>query len=107
MKTLILVLSVIGLVLFGCSPAESQPDSGVASASVPRTVDAACGACIYGMDGVQECELAVEIDGKPYLVSGVDFDTHGSGLCSAKKTAVVKGEISGDKFVATEVKIKP
>ena len=32
-----------------------------------RTVEAGCATCIFNMEGVKGCKLAVRIDGKPYL----------------------------------------
>ncbi len=66
-----------------------------------RTVEAGCASCIFNMEGVEGCKLAVKIDGKPYLVTGADVDAHGAGLCSSAKKAKVIGKIEGDKFVAT------
>ncbi len=72
-----------------------------------RTVEAGCATCIFNMEGVKGCKLAVKIDGKPYLVSGADVDAHGAGLCNSAKEAKVVGEIEGDKFVATSVELQP
>ncbi|MFB3118393.1 MAG: DUF6370 family protein, partial [Myxococcota bacterium] len=60
-----------------------------------------CASCIYEMEGVAGCQLAVKIDGKPYLVTGADVNAHGAGLCASAKKAKVAGKIEGDKFVAT------
>ncbi len=72
-----------------------------------RTVEAGCASCIFNMEGVRGCKLAVRIDGKPYLVSGADVDAHGAGLCSSAKKAKVVGKIEGDKFVATSFELQP
>ncbi len=87
----------LSLVSLGCTSNTEQ------SAVEPQTtsVEAACASCIYKMEGVEDCELAVMIDGKPYLVSGVEVDAHESGLCDAAKSAVISGKIDGDRFVAT------
>ncbi len=76
-------------------------------AAAARTVEAGCGSCIFDMEGVKGCKLAVKIDGKPYLVTGADVDAHGAGLCSSAKKAKVVGEIEGDKFVATSFELQP
>ncbi len=94
----------LSLVSLGCT--SSTEPTGDQSAAEPQTtsvqtVEAACASCIYEMEGVEDCELAVKIDGKPYLVSGVDVDAHESGLCDAAKSAAISGEIDGDRFVAT------
>ncbi len=72
-----------------------------------RTVEAGCATCIFNMEGVRGCKLAVRIDGKPHLVSGADVDAHGAGLCSSAKEAKVVGQIEGDKFVATSFELQP
>ena len=72
-----------------------------------RTVEAGCASCIFNMEGVRGCKLAVRIDGKPYLVTGADVDAHGAGLCSSAKKAKVVGKIEGDKFVATSFELQP
>jgi len=72
-----------------------------------RNVEAGCGSCIFGMEGVMGCKLAVKIDGKPYLVTGADVNAHKAGLCGSVKMAKVVGEIEGDKFVATSFELQP
>ncbi len=72
-----------------------------------RIVEAGCASCIFDMQGVEGCTLAVKIDGKPYLVTGADVDAHGAGLCSSAKKAKVVGKIEGGKFVATSFELQP
>ena len=72
-----------------------------------RNVEAGCGSCIFGMEGVMGCKLAVKIDGNPYLVTGADVNAHKAGLCGSVKMAKVVGEIEGDKFVATSFELQP
>ncbi len=81
--------------------------AAVSSAEAIRTVQAGCGSCIFHMEGVKGCKLAVKVDGKPYLVTGAAVNAHTSGLCGSEKTAEVRGKIQGDKFVATSFKLKP
>jgi hypothetical protein len=104
-----MVLIVASLLFVGCntSPRVSDTESGP-SADTPlkKTVEAACATCIYDMEDVQGCKLAVKLDGKPYLVSGSDVDAHSAGLCSGAKHAVVSGNVVGDKFVATSFEIE-
>ncbi len=71
------------------------------------TVQAGCGSCLFGMEEVKGCKLAVKIDGKAYLVTGADVDAHKAGLCGSAKPAKVEGKIEGDKFVATSFKLNP
>ncbi len=72
-----------------------------------RIVEAGCASCIFNMEGVRGCKLAVKIDGKPYLVTGADVDAHGAGLCSSAKQAKVVGQVEDDKFVATSFELQP
>ena len=54
--------------------ASKEQTSGPAGAEIDRTVEAGCGSCIFKMEGVQGCKLAVKFDGKAYLVSGANVD---------------------------------
>ena len=77
-----------------------------------QTLEAACGQCQFGMKDKKGCDLAVRIDGKSYFVEGTDINKHGDahaadGFCSAVRKAEVKGEIKGDKFVASSFKLLP
>jgi len=88
-------------------PARTAQRHAHEHAAAARTVEAGCASCIFNMEGVSGCKLAVKIDGKPYLVTGADVDAHGAGLCSSAKKAKVVGEIEGDKFVATSFELQP
>jgi len=71
-----------------------------------------CATCVFHMKGVEGCKLAVEIDGRHYLVQGSGIDDHGdahapNGLCNAARRATVKGKVSGDRFVAEELRVLP
>ncbi len=105
MRRIISMTFVAGLLLgfFGCTSSTDTADQAPVEPQVvsEQSVEAACASCIYKMEGVEDCELAVKIDGTTYLVSGVDLDAHESGLCDAAKQAVISGEIDGDRFVAT------
>ncbi len=81
------------LVLAIALPAMAEPKDQV--------VEVACGSCIYEMDGVEGCEAAVKIDGRPYLLKGVKgLDAHAAGLCKSAKHARVLGEVKDGVFVA-------
>ncbi|MHC4828544.1 MAG: CIA30 family protein [Planctomycetota bacterium] len=85
-------------------PSESIVDTDSAKAG--------CATCIFHMKGVEGCKLAVEIDGRHYLVEGSDIDDHGDahaadGLCNTARSVKVKGKISGGRFVAEEFRVLP
>ena len=73
---------------------------------------AGCATCIFHMKGVEGCKLAIAIEGRHYLVQGSDIDDHGDahapdGMCNTTRRAKVKGRISGDRFVAEELRVLP
>ncbi len=83
-----------------------------AVASVAQTVEAGCAMCIYKMEGINKCTLAVKLDGKPHLVEGAQIhdlgDAHAAdGLCKTARQATVEGKLEGDKFVASKIALKP
>jgi hypothetical protein len=86
--------------------APAAPRGGGASPGMisDRTVDAGCGACVYKMTGVTGCPLAVNIDGKTYLVEGAEWPNH--DYCDHKCKAVVTGRIQGDKFIVSTLEVK-
>jgi hypothetical protein len=69
-----------------------------------ETLEAACGSCLYNMPGVEGCELAVMIEGKPYLVEGAKWPNH--DFCDAKQQAIVTGKLEGGKFIAASLEPK-
>ena len=96
----------------GCKPTQHSTVAEEPRASLSQIVEAGCATCIFHMDGVVGCKLAVKIDGKPYLVTGSDIDDHGDahasdGLCNVARKAVVEGAIDGDRFVAAKIKLQP
>ena len=79
---------------------------------VARTVEAGCAMCIYEMEGVEKCTLAVKVDGQPYYVTGSTIFDHGDahaadGICMTAREAVVDGKIEDGKVVATRLEFKP
>ena len=94
-------------VVIGCAPAE-----GVAVHD--RVVPAACGSCVFGMEGAAGCFWAVEIDGAYHAVGGehppVDMvEAHGpEGMCAVERKARVDGNLRPDgRFVATRFELLP
>jgi len=76
-----------------------------------RTVEAACGMCLYSMAEAKGCMWAVKIDGAHYLVNGQlprDHENHApDGMCNVKRQVVVDGHIRDDHFVATRFELLP
>ncbi|MCB9685617.1 MAG: hypothetical protein H6738_10685 [Alphaproteobacteria bacterium] len=86
--------------------------SGVAVSE--RVVPAACGLCVFHMEGAKSCFWAVEIDGEHYAVSGVapPFDMaeahEDDGQCKVERSARVEGTLTADhRFVATRFELLP
>jgi len=102
------------LALTACGGEESQETTGadekapaVAASGTAQTLEAACATCVYKMPGVKGCALAVQVEGKPMLVSGVPQPGHDSGLCEHAQQAEITGQVEGEKFVAASFHLKP
>lgn len=70
--------------------------------------EAACGICMFNMEG-KECELAVRINDSKYYVVGTGIDDHGDahsekGFCHAIRKATVQGKVIDNKFHITYFK---
>ena len=89
------------LFAFGLGACSGAPVGG----DDEMTVEAGCASCIYEMDGIDGCEPAVMLDGTPVLVSAPGFDAHEAGLCHATKTAVLAGEMEGERFAASRFEL--
>lgn len=119
------ILAIVTLALCGCAQktetakpiAQVPPPAKQAANPTPPNatylyIEAACASCVYGMVDVVGCQLAVNIDGKLYLVRGSHIDDHGdahaaNGLCNTTRTARALGHIEGDTFVATRFELLP
>ena len=102
------------LLLAACAKHETAaaPNSkpAVAAASAPagaQTLEVGCAGCVFHMPGAEGCQLAAKVDGKTYLVTGVEMPGHESGLCDRSREADVAGKIEGDTFVASSFTLKP
>lgn len=74
-----------------------------------QVVEVSCGKCKLGLPG-KSCDLAVRIDGKAYYVDGAAIDDFGDahareGFCNAIRKAEVQGEVVGDRFKLTYIKL--
>jgi len=76
-----------------------------------EVVGVACGVCIYGMEGGDDCPLAAEIGEKQYYFVTLklkgEFDTHGVGLCDAASKARVTGVLHEHGAVVTAIELLP
>lgn len=110
MRTLSILLIGTCLVAVGCDGTSSRPgtpSAGPVVSAVSATTDVGCAKCVYKLAGAGDCsQIAGTIDGKTLLLTGVELDAHELGLCNATKSALVKGNVEGDKFVATVVELQ-
>lgn len=91
--------------LFGCNAEQQDGQKAM-------TVEAGCAMCIYEMDGIDKCTLAVKIDDKTYLVKGSAMLDHGDaheddGMCMTARQALVDGRIEDGYFFADEFQLIP
>ena len=80
----------------------------MASLDGSNAIEVACASCIYGMDGIEDCVLAAMVNDKPLLVTGIEFDTHGAGLCKdtgTARTAKIVGKVHENGIEATKVEM--
>lgn len=79
--------------------------------SKKQTVELSRGQCQFGLTSKDGCDLAVRLDGKSYFVDGVDINDFGdahdekTGFCETVRKAEVTGELNGDRFVVSSVKM--
>ncbi|GAA4319680.1 DUF6370 family protein [Flaviaesturariibacter amylovorans] len=101
----------LGLCLSAAAAHAQQKSEAKTAAAKVQVVEASCGKCKFGMTG-DECELAVRIDGKAYLVDGSKIDNHGDahaadGFCNAIRKAEVTGSIIDGRYKAASFKLLP
>jgi hypothetical protein len=100
------IIAILGLyvALSGCRTGSRGNLEGQSPPANNTTiVEAGCGTCVFHMDGVKGCPLAVRIDGQAYLVEGSDIDDHGDahgpdGLCNVMRYADVTGKLINGKL---------
>ena len=107
MKAFLLLSVCTAICLVGCSKSAKTGTQDVQMGVLEdETVEVGCGKCVYHMDKVKGCDLAVVIDGHPMLFTGYEIDMGEAHLCSGAKEAVVSGTVEGDVVVLTEVVIE-
>lgn len=110
MKTLACFCLLLGL--SASAQAQTKPATAAAPVQQPlQVVEASCGQCRLGLDG-KGCDLAVRFGGKAYFVDGSSIDSHGDahakdGFCNAIRRAEVRGQVVGQRFVATHFRLLP
>lgn len=76
---------------------------------INRIVKTTCGKCNFEMTS-DECELAIELNGKYYFIEGSSIDEHGdahnaTGLCSIIRDAKVLGKVKHGVFVTEKFEL--
>jgi predicted aldo/keto reductase-like oxidoreductase len=110
MKKLIGILALVCISIMSNAQSIAVPVAEKVNSKLNRKVEASCGECKFGMQGTG-CALAVRINGKSYLVDKpYKLDSFGDahaqdGMCNMIRYAEVKGDIKGNKFVATSFKL--
>ncbi len=95
----------ITFTLFSCASLKNSGEK------ITGEYDVSCGMCNFDMTG-DDCDLAIEIDGKFYYVEESSLEEHGDahaedGLCTVVRKAKVTGEIKHGVFVAEELELLP
>ena len=104
MKTLLMTLTAAAtLFLTSCDEKTPAPKAAV-KVEVPAdaiSTEAACGRCIFKVEGAKGCPTYVKIDGKALPFTGLKVNAHKLGLCKAGHPAKVAGAVKDGQFVAT------
>ena len=79
--------------------------------AVSGMVQVSCGMCNFSMKSQKECNLAIQIGEKSYLVHGTKMselgDPHAKdGMCNAVRVANVVGNIKDDVFLADSFELQ-
>ena len=73
--------------------------------AVSGLVQVSCGMCNFSMKSQKECNLAIQIGEKSYLVQGTKMSEHGDphakdGMCNVVRIANVVGSVKDGVFFA-------
>jgi hypothetical protein len=79
--------------------------------AVSGLVQVSCGMCNFSMKSQKECNLAIQIGEKSYLVQGTKMeelgDSHAKdGMCNAVRVANVVGNVKDDVFLADSFELQ-
>ena len=106
MKKLIAILVAFSISSFMYAGEKKEAPKKDEKKPAAIEVKAACGGCIYKMEGVKGCKTAIIIDKKNVLLVGEGEKAHGLGLCKTEKSAKVEGKLGKDgKFHSTKFTI--
>jgi hypothetical protein len=98
----------IVLLWLGCTAAPGEPPEPRLEG---RTLEVACGRCIFHMPQAQGCPWAAELDGKHYLLQGAVPQAHHShapdGICNVSRRAVVDGVLRNGKLIVSRMELLP
>jgi hypothetical protein len=111
MKSLFIILcsSLFSLTAI-CQTNKTNNNMPVADKPI-QVVEVSCGKCKLGLAG-KTCDMAVRIDGKAYYADGANIDAFGDahahdGMCNAIRKAELQGELVGDRFKISYIKLLP
>jgi hypothetical protein len=79
--------------------------------AVSGLVHVSCGMCNFSMKSQKECNLAIQIGEKSYMVQGTKMselgDPHAKdGMCNAVRVANVVGSVKDDVFLADSFELQ-
>lgn len=99
MKNILIVVMIV--LSFSCQNQKTKK----------QIVELSCGQCQFNLTSQKGCDLAVRINNKSYFVDGADIDDFGdahdkdTGFCEAIRKAEVEGELKGDRFEVSSIKL--
>lgn len=111
MKALFTII-LIGVFAFSAAAqADKENSKGPDPAKKVETAEVSCGKCKLGLPG-KSCDMAIRINNKAYYVDGAEIDSFGDahahdGMCNAIRKAEVQGELVGDRFKISYIKMLP
>ena len=113
----------INLVFAGCGSCKVSKNKAVIlsdhnlvntiaeNGAVSGLVQVSCGMCNFSMKSQKECNLAIQIGEKSYLVQGTKMselgDPHAKdGMCNAVRVANVVGNVKDDVFLVDSFELQ-
>jgi hypothetical protein len=83
--------------------APAAPKAATKTMVASETVKAGCGKCMFNIDGVTSCKLAVAVEGGPKLVTGKTLELSHDEMCTKMVDVIIDGKIESDSFAATSI----